>query len=198
VTGGIGGEESGSPTGMSDPAEAPVPDFARGSDLLTGAYRLARFAHHGPRREGDTDIDHPVAVAELLAGEGFDERVVAAALLHDVVEDTTTKPEEIEERFGPEVATLVREMTEDSRIEDYPERKAEHRARVSSDRPAAAIYAADKLASARAKDGAAMPGDQLAHYIATLRTLRETNPELPFLGDLRNELERLVRDREAA
>src|SRR5256885_6750214 len=101
---------------MSDPAEAPVPDFARDSDLLTGAYRLARFAHHGPRREGDTDIDHPVAVAELLAGEGFDDRVVAAALLHDVVEDTTTTPQEIEKRFGPEDATLLREMTDDSRI----------------------------------------------------------------------------------
>ena len=183
---------------MSDYDGAPVPAFARDSELLIGAYRLARSAHHGPRRTGDTDIDHPVAVAELLAGEGFDERVVAAALLHDVVEDTTTEPEEIEERFGPEVATLVREMTEDPRIEDYPERKAEHRARVTGDRRAAAIYAADKLASARAKDGAAMPGDQLDHYLATLETLCETNPELPFLGDLRAELRRLVRDRQAA
>ena len=183
---------------MSETAAATIPDFARGSELLRGAYRLARFAHHGPRREGDTDIDHPVAVAELLAAEGFDERVVAAALLHDVVEDTATEPGEIEERFGPEVATLVREMTEDERIADYPERKAEHRARVAGDRRAAAIYAADKLASARGKDGAAMPADQLDHYLATLRTLCRTHPELPFLGELRAELERLVRDREAA
>jgi (p)ppGpp synthase/HD superfamily hydrolase len=183
---------------VSDTAEATVPGFARGSELLTGAYRLARFAHQGPRREGDTDIDHPVAVAGLLARERFDERVVAAALLHDVVEDTTTEPKEIEERFGPEVATLVGEMTEDERIPAYPERKAEHRARVAADRRAAAIYAADKLASSRTKDGEAMPADQLDHYVATMRTLCETNPELPFLGELRAELDRLVRDREAA
>ena len=182
---------------MSHTAEATVPEFARGSELLTGAYGLARSAHHGPRREGDTDIDHPVAVAALLAREGFDEPIVAAALLHDVVEDTATGPEEIEERFGPEVATLVREMTEDERIGDYPERKAEHRARVAGDRRAAAIYAADKLASSRTKDGEAMPADQLDHYLATLRTLCATNPELPFLGELRAELDRLVRDREA-
>jgi (p)ppGpp synthase/HD superfamily hydrolase len=183
---------------VSETTEATVPEFARGSELLTGAYHLARFAHQGPRREGDTDIDHPVAVAELLAREGFDERIVAAALLHDVVEDTTTEPEEIEERFGAEVATLVREMTEDERISDYPERKAEHRARVAGDRRVAVIYAADKLASSRTKDGKAMPADQLDHYLATLRTLCETNPELPFLGELRAELDRLVSDRETA
>jgi (p)ppGpp synthase/HD superfamily hydrolase len=183
---------------MSDRAAATVPEFARDSELLRGAWELARSAHHGPRREGDTDIEHPVAVAELLADAGFDERVVAAALLHDVVEDTATAPEEIEGRFGPEVAALVSEMTEDEGIEDYPKRKAEHRARVAADRPAAAIYAADKLASARSKEGPAMSGDQLEHYLLTLRTLSETNPELPFLEELRGELERLVRDREAA
>jgi (p)ppGpp synthase/HD superfamily hydrolase len=183
---------------MSDRAEATVPDFVRDSELLRGAWGLARFAHHGPRREGDTDIEHPVQVAELLARAGFDERVVAAALLHDVVEDTATEPAEIEGRFGPEVAALVREMTEDEGIEDYPKRKAEHRARVAADRSAAAIYAADKLASARSKDGQAMPGDQLEHYVLTLRTLAETNPDLPFLDELRRELERLERDRSAA
>jgi (p)ppGpp synthase/HD superfamily hydrolase len=183
---------------VSDRPADPVPEFARGSDLLTGAYRLARTAHHGPRREGDTDIDHPVAVAELLDRAGFDERIVAAALLHDIVEDTATEPEEIEQRFGPEVATLVREMSEDEAIADYRERKAEHRARVAGDRRAAAIYAADKLASARGKDGAAMPADQLDHYLQTLGTLCETNPQLPFLGALRSELERLVGDRASA
>jgi hypothetical protein len=43
-----------------------------------------------------------------------------------------------------------------------------------------------------------MPGDQLDHYLRTLQMLSASNPELPFLGELRSELERLVRDREAA
>jgi (p)ppGpp synthase/HD superfamily hydrolase len=124
--------------------------FASDSPLLEGAYRMAREAHHGRRREGDTDIDHPVEVAHLLSDTGFDERTVAAALLHDVVEDSATDTDEIEERFGAEVARLVAEMTEDTKIEPYENRKAEHRSRVARDRNVAAIYAADKLAGARA------------------------------------------------
>ena len=172
---------------------AQPPPLAARSDLLRGAYELALVAHHGPRREGATNIDHPVAVAELLDRAGFDERVVAAALLHDVVEQTATDPDEIAEKLGPAVAALVREMTENERIGDYRQRKAEHRGRIARDgRDVAAVYAADKLASARTKDGAEMPAEQLEHYRATLATLCETHPELPFLGPLRIELERLL------
>jgi hypothetical protein len=91
-------------------------------------------------------------------------------------------------------------MTEDPGIEPYPERKAEHRARVNRDPRAAAIYAADKLASARARSGHAgeMPGQQLEHYEETLRMLRETHPELPFLGELSDRLAALRAERERA
>jgi GTP diphosphokinase / guanosine-3',5'-bis(diphosphate) 3'-diphosphatase len=169
------------------------PDFIAESDLLRGAYELARSAHHGPAREGDTEIDHPVAVAELLHDAGFDEHVVAAALLHDVVEDTSLDIQAIAESFGQDIARLVSEMTEDARIEPYQRRKAEHRARVSQDRRAAAIYAADKLATAKELDGPEeVPPEKLQHYLQTLETLCETNPELPFLGELRAELSGLV------
>jgi GTP pyrophosphokinase len=177
-------------------AAAPsLAGFIDDSALLCAAYECALESHEGARRHGDTDIEHPVAVAELLVDAGFDERVVAAALLHDVVEDSDTTTAELERRFGPEVAALVSEMTEDAGIEDYPERKAEHRGRVAGQHRVAAIYAADKLASSRAKNGGGMHADQLDHYIATLTTLRDSNPELPFLGPLREELLRLEAER---
>ena len=172
------------------------PQFVADSPLLESAFLLARSAHHGPAREGDTDIDHPLAVAEVLQRNGFDEQVVAAALLHDVVEDTSLDLDSIASEFGPEVCVLVAEMTEDPGIESYPERKAEHRARVSRDRRAAAIYAADKLASARAVPGPGdLPEQQLDHYLRTLEMLSERHPDLPFIGELREELRRIAGDR---
>jgi GTP diphosphokinase / guanosine-3',5'-bis(diphosphate) 3'-diphosphatase len=171
-----------------------APRFAGTSPLLVGAFALARAAHHGPRRRGDTDIDHPVAVAALLHERGFSDQVVAAALLHDVVEDTATDHYEIRCRFGPEVGHLVAEMTEDERIEPYERRKAEHRDRIARDSRVAAIYAADKIANARAYRGAGEtpPREKLDHYVETLRKLSETHPELPFLRELGEELARLA------
>jgi GTP diphosphokinase / guanosine-3',5'-bis(diphosphate) 3'-diphosphatase len=172
------------------------PHFVAGSELLDSAYRLARSAHHGPAREGDTDIEHPLAVAELLHENGFDEEVVAAALLHDVVEDTALDVEEIRARCGPEVARLVAEMTEDESIEDYAERKAEHRSRISRDGRAAAIYAADKLAKARVvEDPGQLSPEKLDHYRKTLEILCKRHPELPFLGPLREELDEIASGR---
>jgi GTP pyrophosphokinase len=174
-------------------ASDTLPQIAERSPLVEGAYRMAHDAHHGPRRTGDTTIDHPLAVAELLSGIGCDDRVVAAALLHDVVEDTATDPVEIEDRFGPEVARLVTAMTENQEIEPYAARKAEHRRRITGDRNVAAIYAADKLAGARdmLDHPDSVPDARLHHYLATLTLLSRTHPDLPFLGDLRRELERI-------
>ncbi len=158
---------------------------------------MALEAHHGSRRRGDTDIGHPVAVAEVLFEYGIsDEEVLAAAFLHDVVEDTDTDLDEIGQRFGDRVRDLVEAMTEDAEIESYAERKAEHRRRVARDRCVSAIYAADKLASSRdlrQHPREASP-ERLDHYISTLELLCDTHPELPFLPDLRSELE-LLRDR---
>jgi (p)ppGpp synthase/HD superfamily hydrolase len=173
-----------------------IPDFAKGSELLEGAYRMALEAHEGPRSEGDTGIQHPVEVARILSAEGFGEEVVAAALLHDVVEDSDTSAEELEERFGAEVAGLVREMTEDESIEPYEARKAEHRDRVARDRSVAAIYGADKIVGTREMKGSdELPDEKLGHYRETLRTLCRSYPDLPFLGELRRELDELCAQR---
>jgi len=160
---------------------------------------MARSAHHGSSRRGDTNIGHPVAVAQLLSERGFGETVVAAALLHDAIEDTTLSVAEVAARFGPDVAELVAEMTENPKIQRYPARKAEARSRVLRDRRAAAIYAADKLANTRELLAAQkdVPGEKLDHYIRTLRFLSAGRPDLPFLTELSQELADLV-EREAS
>ena len=170
------------------------PDFVAGSALLEGAYEMAISAHHGPRSRGDTRIDHPVAVARLLHENEFPEVIVAAALLHDVIEDTDTELDEIEAQFGAEVADLVGEMTEDATIAAYRERKAEHRGRVAGNSCVAAIYAADKLAKVRMLNerGEHPDGERLEHYRQTLVELRAAEPSLPFLSELAEELERLA------
>lgn len=172
--------------------EHELPEFTKGSPLTENAFRMARAAHARP--ESETEIDHPVTVAELLCERGFDETVIAAALLHDTVEDTTLTNAQIKEYFGSEVAALVAEVTEDPEIEPYPARKAEARSRVMRDRRAAAIYAADKLANTRdildADEG--VRAERLDHYIKTLRLLSDGRSDLPFLTELSEELAVLV------
>lgn len=170
---------------------ASAPDFIAGRELPERAFGYAFGAHHGPAREGSTNIDHPVAVARLLDGAGFGEEVVAAALLHDVVEDTSRGLDGIESDFGPEVRGLVEAMTEDDSIEDYEARKAEHRKRVLAAGSApASIYAADKLARVRTYRDAGEPvaSHRLDHYWDTLQLFAGRRPELPFLGELAAEL----------
>ena len=184
----------GRPVAVERNASRPVwaPELARESPLLQEAFEFARWAHHGPRRQDRTDVSHPLAVAELLHEEEWPEEVVAAALLHDVIEDTSTELDEIGERFGSQVCGLVRQMTEDDSIGDYRERKAEHRSRAARNGDVAAIFAADKLANAREVDAPdSLPGEKLEHYLATVQVLCTTHPELPFLSDLQAELERL-------
>lgn len=119
------------------------------SDLLRDALETARRAHAGQLRRGSDGhpyIDHPVAVAEILLEHRYGDEVLAAGLLHDVVEKSDIEIDEVRERFGDVVGNLVEAMTEDESIDDYEERKEEHRLRVASADPAAAaIFAADKL-----------------------------------------------------
>jgi GTP pyrophosphokinase len=179
-------------------AEAPA--FTERSELLQRAYAYAYEAHCGPDSIDDTQIDHPAAVAELLFDAGFDDDVVAAALLHDVVEDTTRGLEDIDGRFGERIGDLVDTMTEDESVADYEERKSEHRRRaLASGSAPAAIYAADKLARVRRYLAAddSVPEEKLLHYRRTLVLYSRTRPELPFLDALARELPELE-EREAA
>ena len=87
-------------------------------DLLNKAYVFSMRAHGGQtRKSGDPYFSHPLAVAAILTELRADPASVAAALLHDVVEDTDTKIEEIEKLFGAEVGALVDGVTKLSQIE---------------------------------------------------------------------------------
>ena len=83
---------------------------------------FAETAHAavGQRRKytGEAYINHPRAVASLVLTVTDDDVVLAAALLHDTVEDTETSLEDIEREFGPDVALLVENLTDISRPED--------------------------------------------------------------------------------
>lgn len=133
--------------------EEHTPEFLAGPGLAREAYEFAREAHEGQERKGDGSpyINHPTALAELLHAAGHDdEELLAATFLHDVVEDTDTTLDEIEEAFGTGVHDLVEAMTEDKDVEPYERRKEHHRDQVEAGgERAVLIYAADKVANLR-------------------------------------------------
>ncbi|HEV3154297.1 MAG TPA: bifunctional (p)ppGpp synthetase/guanosine-3',5'-bis(diphosphate) 3'-pyrophosphohydrolase [Candidatus Baltobacteraceae bacterium] len=84
---------------------------------LMRVYAMADHAHEGQRRaSGESYIEHPLAVAGILAGLEMDRQTIAAALLHDVVEDTSVTTEQVAAEFGEEIATLVDGVTKLTRI----------------------------------------------------------------------------------
>jgi GTP pyrophosphokinase len=93
-------------------------DPAVDEDLLNGAYVFAMKAHGTQKRaSGDPFFHHPVEVAGILAGLKLDAASIATGLLHDTVEDTGAKLEEIRERFGDTVARLVDGVTKLNKIQ---------------------------------------------------------------------------------
>jgi GTP pyrophosphokinase len=98
-------------------------------ELLRRAYVFSAFEHRGQvRHSGEPYLIHPLAVADFLADMKLDAVAIAAGLLHDVVEDTLTTIERIQELFGPEVAHVVEGVTKISAIPfaSSEERQAEN------------------------------------------------------------------------
>ena len=86
-------------------------------EFIIKAYEVARKAHEGQnRKSGEPYIIHPIAVAGILVDLQMDAATVAAAFLHDVVEDTEITSEEITEMFGEDVARLVDGVTKLGKI----------------------------------------------------------------------------------
>lgn len=177
------------------------PAFVEHLPVTRAAFAYAVALHAGQQRESDLApfVLHPVEVAQLLHGRGFDDEVVAAGLLHDAIEDTDATAEDLEERFGARVARMVTSLSDDPTIADPRARKRALREQVAQADPAAqAIFAADKVAKARelratlARNPSASeePSIQLRleHYEACLAMLERAVPELPFVAQLRFEL----------
>ena len=95
-------------------------------DLLRRAFEVAERAHAGQtRRSGEEFVHHPLGVARICADLHLDEQTIAAALLHDVVEDTGYDLDELRAEFGAEIAQLVEGVTKLSRISFQSREQAE-------------------------------------------------------------------------
>lgn len=177
---------------------------------MTAALRFARRVHLGQRRKQTYEpfVEHPIAVARLLTESGYDGPIIAAAYLHDVVEKTPVELDEIRERFGPEIAEAVEDLTEDAELDDYAERKRELRRRLlASGRNSVVIYAADRVSNMR--DWVTIEPDQREACAGRLGTtlderldlwredlseLTEYDPELPYLAEMELQLRALLKD----
>lgn len=97
--------------------------------LIEQAYKFAKKTHEGQFRiSGEPYIIHPVEVAKILAGLEVDTNTLIAAFLHDILEDTETKPEVIKEMFGDDVLNLVQGVTKLGKLKfkSKEERQAEN------------------------------------------------------------------------
>ncbi|HEY8408513.1 MAG TPA: HD domain-containing protein, partial [Gaiellaceae bacterium] len=107
-------------------AEVAGYDIEVDRDLIARAFRWAVNAHEGQqRRSGEPFILHPVGVAKICAELRLDEQTLAAALLHDVVEDTESDINDVRAEFGDEVAKLVEGVTKLTRIQFQSREQAE-------------------------------------------------------------------------
>ncbi|HEU5207075.1 MAG TPA: bifunctional (p)ppGpp synthetase/guanosine-3',5'-bis(diphosphate) 3'-pyrophosphohydrolase [Gaiellaceae bacterium] len=104
--------------------EAYNPDVDK--ELVRRAFEYAERAHAGQtRRSGEEFIHHPLGVGRICAELHLDEQTIAAALLHDVIEDTESDPDELRAEFGNEVAQLVEGVTKLTRISFQSREQAE-------------------------------------------------------------------------
>ncbi len=121
---------------------------------LLAAAGFAAFKHREQRRKGvkgSPYINHPLAVAGLIADEGgvADTEVLMAAILHDTIEDTLTTQAELERHFGPAVASIVAEVTDDKgqSTKLRKEMQVAHAPRLT--REAKLVKLADKICNLR-------------------------------------------------
>lgn len=173
-------------------------DFVERSPLTRDALEFASTRHAGQKRtDGIPFVTHPVEVACLLHEAGYSDDVVAAGVLHDVIEETDANQGELEERFGSNVADLVAAVSNDPSIEDEARRKAALREQVAqAGESAVAVFAADKVSKARelrlrVEEGRFRRKDRakLDHYQASLEMLDELMPGHQLVDRLRAELD---------
>jgi (p)ppGpp synthase/HD superfamily hydrolase len=139
---------------------------------LARAYDFAAARHIAQRRKGEAAepyMNHLTEVADLVAQatDGADVEVVIAAVLHDTVEDTNTRPDELAAIFGPRVASLVAEVTDDKSLPKAERKRLqiEHAAHASPE--AKIIKLADKTSNLRAlahSPPTGWPPERLAEY----------------------------------
>ena len=128
-------------------------------ERIKAAYTMARQAHEGQMRSsGDPYISHPIEVAIILVGLGMDSDTIIGGILHDVVEDTSITLEDIQKRFGGDVADLVDGVTKlanipySSRAEQQAENVRKMLLAMAKDVRVVIIKLADRLHNMRTLD----------------------------------------------
>ena len=185
-----------------------VPFAGSGLDQTLAAVAYAVEQHAGQRRtaDGAPFVLHPIEVATLLADVGAPDHVVAAGVLHDTIEKTSTEPDDLRQRFGTLVTALVVALTEDPAISGYNARKSALRDQVQgAGDEALMVFAADKVSKARelrtffARTTLANGGRRsakslrkLAHYRHCAELLEDRLPDSLLVESLRRELEQLT------
>ena len=176
-------------------------DSFAGLPMAHAALAFACERHASQYREIDHApfIAHPIEVGSLLHGDGQPHEVIAAGLLHDLLEKTRTTRAELQRRFGASVARLVESVTDDPSIDEYGSRKRELRNRVAhAGSNTVAIFTADKISKVR--ELALLPTSRLdetttdaklAHYRASLKMLRRVAGHSDLVVLLDAELNRL-------
>jgi guanosine-3',5'-bis(diphosphate) 3'-pyrophosphohydrolase len=125
--------------------KAPEKELA----LLFRALAFAAHKHRDQRRkdaEASPYINHPIALAEVLAGEGG---VLAAALLHDTIEDTDTTAEELEAQFGRRITGMVIEVTDDESLPKAEKKRLQIEHAPGLSQGAKLVKLADKICNLR-------------------------------------------------
>lgn len=119
--------------------------------LYETALKIAVKAHQGQVRKQDDSpyVSHPIMVARLVEQAQFGEIIVAAALLHDVLEDTTVSEAELRAMVGNEVVTIVLALTEDTSLPWEARKEAYVRQVVAAGENTWAVSVADKIHNAR-------------------------------------------------
>jgi guanosine-3',5'-bis(diphosphate) 3'-pyrophosphohydrolase len=122
--------------------------------IVLGASAFAAHKHRDQRRKGaeaSPYINHPIAVANVLANEAYvtDPVILAAALLHDTIEDTDTTADELTAEFGAGIAEIVLEVTDDKSLPKQERKRLqiEHAAALSE--KAKLVKLADKICNLR-------------------------------------------------
>lgn len=130
----------------------PLPVAAPGP-LLDAALFAAQKHRHQRRKDAAASpyINHPLAVAHILANEGGieDPVVLIAALLHDTIEDTDTTAGELKEKFGEEIAEIVLEVSDDKDLPARERKRLQVEHARSASPKAKLVKLADKIANLR-------------------------------------------------
>jgi GTP diphosphokinase / guanosine-3',5'-bis(diphosphate) 3'-diphosphatase len=162
---------------------------------LIRAVDFAAAKHRNQRRkdwEASPYINHPIALTQVLKVEAgvSDIDVLAAALLHDTIEDTETTPEELQREFGPRIAGIVAEVSDDASLPKAERKRlqVEHAATLS--REAKLVKLADKICNLRdmldappAKWDLARRKEYFEWAKEVVDNLRGTHPKLEALFD---------------